>query len=171
MGYVASVRIPSAAMFDVLDAHGHTVDLSRSSCPACPSALASDGFCTRCGIGYVAGRAYVSRFTYLLARAEPVAAADLTCPACRENAGSAGWCETCGRGLIGSFAFRERSDFDLAAAFRARLVGALELAERCEFCAVAAYQDGRCPEHRIHFRGGKAVTASSPNPREGGTNP
>lgn len=170
VGYMASVRIPSPAMFDILDAHGHAVDLSRSSCPACPSAWRSDGFCDRCRIGYVDGRAYVSRLTYLLAKAE-TAPEPAACRTCRKNAESSGWCERCRRGFVGSFAFRVRSDFNEAAAYRARLVSALEFADRCEFCAVGAYQDGRCPDHRIHFQGGRMVTAQSPPAPEKETTP
>lgn len=72
VGYVASLRIPSASLFELLDPHGHEVDLSASSCPACPLAMESDGFCEAHGIGYVEGRGYVNRLTYLLAKGEPV---------------------------------------------------------------------------------------------------
>jgi hypothetical protein len=158
-------------MFDILDAHGHTVDLSRSSCPACAPALESDGFCDGCRIGFVDGRAHVSRFTYLLAKAKPPTPDPIACPTCRANAGSSGWCGRCERGFVGSFAFRERSEFDEAAACRTRLASALDLADRCEFCAVAAYQDGRCPEHRIHFQDGKMVTVQSALSPRGGNHP
>jgi hypothetical protein len=152
------VRIPSVTLFEVLDAHGHTVDLTGTDCPTCPSALESGGYCRRCGVGYAGGRAYVTRFTYLLAKAEPVSPGDLACRACILHAADAGWCNRCHRGIMGTFAFRGRSAFDEAMALRTRLVRAVGIADRCELCAAAAFAGGRCPDHNIRFHDGKEMT-------------
>lgn len=71
VGYVGSVRIPSADLFEMIDPHGHDLDPAGISCLVCKNALETSAFCEPCGIGYVGGRAYVSRLAYLIAREEP----------------------------------------------------------------------------------------------------
>jgi hypothetical protein len=72
VGFVGSVRVPSAGLFEMIDPHGHDLDPAGISCPDCMDALEAGTFCEPCGIGYVDGRAYVSRLAYLMARGEPV---------------------------------------------------------------------------------------------------
>lgn len=72
VGYVASLRIPSALLYELLDPHGHDVDLSAVSCNTCHAAMAANEYCETHAIGYSEGRAYVTRLSYLLARGEPV---------------------------------------------------------------------------------------------------
>jgi hypothetical protein len=71
VGFVGSVRVPSASLFEMIDPHGHDLDPAGISCSTCMNALETSAFCERCGIGYVDGRAYVSRLAYLIARGEP----------------------------------------------------------------------------------------------------
>lgn len=71
VGFVGSVRVSSADLFEMIDPHGHDLDPAGISCPVCRDALGANAFCEPCGIGYVSGRAYVSRLAYLMARGEP----------------------------------------------------------------------------------------------------
>ena len=72
-GYVAERRIPSRALYDALDAHGHDIDAAGLPCSTCREAVQADGFCAAHQRGFVGGRAYLSRLAYHLARHEPAA--------------------------------------------------------------------------------------------------
>lgn len=121
VGYVASLRIPSASLFELVDAHGHEVDLTHVSCLTCHRAMETDGFCESHAIGYSAGRAYVSRLAHLLARGDPV---------------------------------QTSQDY-------LRLQAALRLLDTCEFCALAAFANGRCPQCNVHYRDGERTLATA----------
>jgi len=71
VGFVGSVKVPSADLFEMIDPHGHELNPAGISCETCVNALETGSFCKPCGIGYVDGRAYVSRLAYLIANAEP----------------------------------------------------------------------------------------------------
>ena len=70
VGFVASVKISSESLFEMMDPRGHEVDLTQGTCSTCPAAMKSDGFCGRCKMGYVDGRAYLSPLAYLMAQGD-----------------------------------------------------------------------------------------------------
>ena len=70
MGYVGDVPIRSRYLWHVLDAHGHTLNIESLNCVHCTEAAAIDGYCADSKIGFVDGKAYFSRLTWLLARAD-----------------------------------------------------------------------------------------------------
>lgn len=159
VGYVASVKITSGRLYEVLDAHGHELDLTTFQCDACRKAIASDGFCDQHRIGFVGRLAYFSRLTYELARGEPVDPAGIECPACRVNAGSHGWCDKCSRGMVGDVAIRDKAAYQHAAKAVEILISAAQTAARCEWCAVAMITDTQCPDCKITYKDGVPVPA------------
>ena len=82
VGYVAGITIKSALLYEVLDPHGHDIDLERIRCASCKLAVKEDGYCRRCGMGFVRGQAYMSRLTYHLAKGRPIASDKIECAAC-----------------------------------------------------------------------------------------
>ncbi len=160
-GFIAGIEIRSQVLWEVLDAHGHDVDVERLGCDVCREAKAAGGFCDEHAMGWAGGMAYLSRLTYHLARAETVAADSLACPTCRKHAETGGWCEECGLGIVGNIAFRHREEFEEMAQEIEVLRTAIERSGECETCAAAMIIDGRCPVHRIQYQDGGKV----PQPR------
>lgn len=158
-GYVASVKIKSRLLYDTMDAHGHTLDLSIFECGACQKAIASDGFCEEHRIGFLRKQAYFSRLTYELARGELRKPARIVCPVCRKNARGQGWCETCQTGMIGKTAIKGAASYQHVS----KAIGILRLAnkaaERCQDCALAIVTDAQCPMCRITYKDGHPVPA------------
>ena len=160
VGYVGDVPIRSKYLWEILDAHGHELNLANLGCTQCDAALEVDGYCPKSRIGFVDRKAYFSRLTWLLARSERHEIEEIQCPVCRENFAGAGWCEQCGIGRVGRYALDDRGDFD-------NLVHDLEIldlanaaAERCEHCAVAIVTDTECPFCRIRYEDGQPAAGS-----------
>jgi hypothetical protein len=156
------VPIESALLFEVLDAHGHDIALEAVTCPTCRAAVESDGFCETCGIGWIGGRAYMSRLTYHIFKGQTVPLGALACPTCRANAARSGWCERHGVGMIGNVAITDQADFRHAAKAFLRLLDAVQLARSCEMCAVALMSDGTCTRCKKTYRDGRVVEAGKP---------
>ena len=93
IGHVAGVPISSLRLYEAVDTHGHEVDLTTFSCPACQRAIATDGVCAQHRVAFQEGRAYFTLLTYYLARGEPREPAALSCPACRKASEDHGWCD------------------------------------------------------------------------------
>jgi hypothetical protein len=171
VGYVASVEMRSQMLFEVLDAHGHDIDPGSIECKSCQLALKSDGFCTQCRWGFVDKKLYFSRLTYLLARGEVKDVAKLACRTCALNAAKTKlpldpnrWCDRCQVGMVGNVAFKDRKEFDAASKELDRLLRAIRIADHCEFCAMALFQDSTCPKCNIAYEGGKKVAAKPADP-------
>jgi hypothetical protein len=156
-GYVGGLRIDSAWLYRALDAHGHELDLTTFTCPACKKAIETDGFCEEHRIGFVRRQAYFSRLTYELGRAEPREPATIACPACRKNAEASGWCSKDRVGMVGPFAIRSRADYDQAVRALEIVRLAAEASKRCDHCAGAIITDGTCPFCKIRYEDGKPV--------------
>lgn len=152
VGYVASIRIPSRVLFEVLDAHGHDIDPDRLWCGTCIRAFKTGGFCESCGIGFFRKQAYLSRLAWSVATGEVRDPSTIDCATCRKNAEGHGWCDSCGIGMVGNLALRSRADMEKAAEAFSRLRRALRALARCEACAVAMFAGGRCPFCRISYR-------------------
>lgn len=150
-GYVASIRIPSRVLFEVLDAHGHDIDPDRLWCETCTSTFKTGGFCERCGIGFFKKQAYLSRLAWSVATGVVREPSTIECATCRKNAADHGWCESCGVGMVGNLALESRADMEKAAEAFSRLRRALRALARCEACAVATFAGGRCPFCRISY--------------------
>ncbi len=154
VGFVAGVRIESQRLYEEIDAHGHDIDPKQFECPTCRQAIASDGFCEKCRMGFVHQKAYMSRLTYYIARGETKDVASIACPACRKNAQYHGWCEACGVGMVGNVAFKSKADFEAASRAYDVLIEAVRTLKRCLDCAVAMVLDGRCPTCKVAYREG-----------------
>jgi hypothetical protein len=163
-GIIAGVRVPPA-LWDVIDPGGHNLDPAGIRCSECLSAFVNDGYCPRSHIGYVDGRAYVSRLSYLLAKDGQHVEVLPSCATCRAHISEPGWCDHCGRGIVGTLAIRNHADFNEILMERERLIAAVRLASRCDLCAVAFFTHGRCPRCRIDYKDGPHSVHSA---REGG---
>jgi hypothetical protein len=170
VGYVAGIRIESELLYEELDAHGHTIDPEKITCPTCRAALETDGFCDKCAMGFVRKEAYMSRISYHLARGMPIDPATLSCAACSKNAASYGWCDKCKRGIVGPVAMQDREHFDQAAEAYEIVRAALRMMERCQTCAVAMVLDGYCPDCKIQYQKGKPLQRPSEPERQKGSN-
>jgi hypothetical protein len=160
-GTIAGLRVPPG-LLDVIDPGGHSVDPGQIYCPECLTAFVSDGYCLRSQIGYVDGRAYVSRLSYLLAKdGERINATTLTCSTCRAHLQEPGWCDGCGRGVVGLAAIRNRDDFNEILMHWQRLHKAIRLASQCDVCAIAFFTHGRCTRCRIDYKDGPVNTAAT----------
>jgi len=161
IGSVGGVLIRSKIIYEVLDAHGHELDLTTFKCPACRKAIEQHGFCSEHRVGFVRGLTYFSRLTYELARARTENPDGIRCAICRKNARNHGWCNRCRIGRAGAFAIRDRPSYDRVA----EAIGILEFANReaprCQGCAIAILTDSSCPIHRIPYRNGHAAGKSS----------
>jgi hypothetical protein len=160
MGYVGGIPIRSSLVFETLDAHGHVVDLSTFHCETCQTAIRTDGYCERDGVGFVKKLAYFSRLNYELARGERTPRASITCRTCRTNSESQGWCPRCKLGRIGPVAIRDREAYERAAHAADLLRAANDAATRCEWCGVAVLTNDRCPLCRITYKNGRPVPPS-----------
>lgn len=159
VGYVANVKIPSAFLFEVLDAHGHEIDVDALPCEQCRKRVRSNGYCEPCRIGWVDRKAYMSRVSYYQAKGTVVEPATLTCSTCKKNAETSGWCPECKRGLVAGFCLRDRADFDQAVIAYQRLTDGVRLLEKCETCAIAFICNSTCPACDLTYRDGKKVDA------------
>lgn len=144
-------------LFEALDAHGHELDIVNVKCPSCRDAIARDGFCETCRIGWVKKLAYFSRLTYHLARGKACDPAALTCATCRKNAATHGWCAACGIGMIGNVAVTDRTDFEGGCRGFDLMSAAVAASGRCEACALAILNDEPCFYCKITYRDGKPV--------------
>lgn len=168
VGYAASVKVPSALLFEAIDAHGHDIDAASLRCSTCRAASKSSGFCNACRIGFVNGLAYLSRLTYLLAKGKVTDPATYNCPTCRGHSARFGWCRQCRRGMVGHFAYTDRTVFEEAVREVQRLRSAIAKLKDCELCAIAMITDARCPKCNIHYKEGKRVPPdSSAKPAKG----
>lgn len=158
IGYVGSVKIRSWLLYETMDAHGHSVESGYFACPTCQKALETDGFCEKDKVGFVGRKAYFSRLTFELARAEKRDLSKITCPICRRNARDHGWCERHQVGMVGDLAILGRERWEQVA----KAIGILEIAEKmseqCEQCAMAIVTDSRCPYHRVTYKDGHPVS-------------
>ncbi|MCH7885518.1 MAG: hypothetical protein IIC01_09740, partial [Planctomycetes bacterium] len=157
VGYAASVKVPSALLFEAIDAHGHDFDVASLRCSTCRAASSSSGFCSTCRMGFVNGQAYLSRLTYLLAKGKAKDPVTHNCATCRGNSGRFGWCRQCQRGMVGHFAYADRTVFEEAVREVRRLQSAIAKLKDCELCAIAMITDARCPKCNIHYKEGKRV--------------
>jgi hypothetical protein len=163
VGYIGGVEVESKSLFEVLDAHGHDVDLATFECPSCRQAIESDGFCEEHRVGFVDERAYFSKLSYHLARGERVDLSTVYCRKCRLNAASHGWCGSCRRGMVGRTAIRDRKAYEEVVRALALVERADATAKRCPHCAAAMVTDTRCPMCAIGYRDGVA-TPEPPGP-------
>jgi hypothetical protein len=161
VGWAASVRIPSERLYKTLDPHGHKLDLSTFECPNCRAGIEKDGFCEQHRIGFVSGIAWFSRLTWEMARGKPFDPAASACAVCRRNAQTHGWCEEHGQGLVGGVVIQDRAAYERVVKDIEVLRAAVEMAARCEACAVAMVTDKQCPYHRISYRDGRPVKTAN----------
>lgn len=157
IGFLATIKVKSADLFEWLDAHGHQIDPKSIKCASCQRALKSDSFCVKCGIGYKNGLAWVSRLTHSLAMGERTGKREIACKICREYLQRMGWCAKCNIGFVGNVRFEKRDRYDTAAKEFGRFLVANELSTKCETCALAMMSDGACRACKIRYRDGKPM--------------
>lgn len=150
---MAAVRVVSADVFDAIDAHGHEYEPASIECATCRDAMAREGFCEKCLLGFANGQLYCSRLSYCLSRGKMAPHTAIACSTCRAQLGRVGgaaghrWCAECGMGMVGHVAFSNRLHYDDAACEYERLRLAVETLERCEPCAVMMFTGGACLLH------------------------
>ncbi len=170
VGYVAGVEVRASRVYEAVDNHGHDVEPTSDWCPTCQAAIRTDDFCEQDRVGFVGGKEYFSKLTYLLALGEVVPASEITCPTCRKNAESRGWCSACGIGMAGHVAIRNKRDFEEVDHALRILAVADETAKRCEGCAFAVLneilrarpRDSVCPVCKIAYKDGARVAPAPP---------
>ena len=171
VGHVAAVRVPSAELYEALDAHGHDVKHERLECKRCKANAAKGGYCSSCRMGFVDGLAYMSELTYTLAngsvkRPAKKSPAKTKCSTCQLLPITGGWCDRCRVGLAGNVFFKERKHYDNALRWRAHLEQSVKLLVRCELCAIAHFCDGACRIHRLKYTAGKSTPMLKPKKRK-----
>lgn len=159
VGWVGGIKLRSGYLWEILDAHGHQLNIENLHCDGCTRASKTDDYCSESRIGFVNGEAYFSRLTWMLAKAERHQGPVPDCSECQKNMSRAGWCSQCEVGRVGSRVLHDRAEFD-------NLLHDLEILEiansasfRCEHCAAAIVTDTQCPICRIHYVNGKPVDA------------
>lgn len=149
------------ALLDVIDPGGHSLDPAGIQCSDCLTAFVTDGYCRLSHIGYVDGRAYVSRLSYLLVKdGQRINTTTVTCASCRAHLQEPGWCDRCRRGIVGNLAIQNHVDFNEILMERERLTAAVRLASRCDLCAIAYFTHSRCSRCRINYGEPPLSTAS-----------
>lgn len=143
VGYMAAIPVPSAALFELIDTHGHDFAAERIDCRTCRDAMTRDGHCPRCGIGFVGDRMFLSSLTWALVQGSLEPAAPGGCGGAAGHVRD-GWCEACGVGRAGAVVLRDRVAHDVAAAELPRLRRALAHAVPCDNCAAAAFSGIVC---------------------------
>ena len=151
VGYVASFKIKSELLLEVIDAHGHDYQPQAIKCEGCRRAMKSEGLCDHCGIGFVGDKLYVSRSMYSLAKGKPIHKTTLTCATCHKHAESHGWCDACDAGMVGNVKFSDRKEYEEAASKLPRLLAALKKLKECEMCAVTLFLGSSCPTCKIDY--------------------
>lgn len=164
IGYVAAVRIESAALFHAIDAHGHNINPESFRCATCRKMIASDGFCASCRTGFAQGQAYFSRITYLLAKGTVRSAATISCATCKAHVGKPAWCEPCGVGMVGHVAFTDKEMFSRAKVAYDGLLAAVAKVPTCLSCAVAIAVDRSCRRCKKSYLHGKLVVSKKASP-------
>ncbi len=164
-GYLATVEIRSAKLFESLDANGHNVtDPASMDCVVCRDAFPRNGYCGDCRIGFVGGHAFFTRLTYLLARGETRDTSTISCTSCSRAAADTTlpledvrWCDLCGHGMVGNVVFRDTFEYAAARKRFERLLRAVRESERCEDCAMALFHGGACRRCDITFKNGEPL--------------
>lgn len=162
VGYVAAYPIKSKMFFEVLDAHGHELQLDQIRCRTCRAAIKSDGFCEHCRMGWVGKKAYFSRLTFELAQGTRTRKTEINCPMCRKNAENHGWCNHCQTGMIGNVALSRREGFEAGCTAYDRMVVACRETDRCESCGIAMLMDSACFFCKTEYKDGKLVSKAKP---------
>lgn len=176
----------SELLFETLDPHGHVIGHESITCPNCLAAIACDGWCVDCRIGWQNGLAWMTRITWVFSKGEVATASTPLCAACRarvdaattaEGTGVSGrglgqdgggatergaWCPACGGGVVGRIFFRDRELLAEAARQFDILNAAIATVPRCELCACAMVVDDDCPFCRIAYRDGKPLGTVDP---------
>ena len=152
VGYLGGVRIPSKAMLEVLDAHGHTIDPASLRCPDCRKHQQTGGYCSRCRMGFVRGKVYLSHWAYRVAGAERVPVKRPSCETCQKHRDQPSWCEDCKVGIVGNLLLRKKTDFDVCRKSYVRLQLAVKRLENCERCALATVSGGYCRLCKLSYR-------------------
>ncbi len=165
VGYLATVEIRSAKLFEALDANGHEFpEPGTTGCVVCREAWTTNGYCHDCRIGFVDGHGYFTKLTYLLAKGEVRDPAILTCGPCAKAAADTtlpmerqGWCDACGQGMVGNVVFRDKKDYAAARKQFELLLRAVKESQRCEMCSMLLFYGGVCRACDITYKNGKVV--------------
>ncbi len=162
VGHLAGVQVRSRMLFEVLDAHGHEIQISALRCETCRKSAAEDGYCESCRIGFIGKKAFFTRLTYELAKGRPVQVTDPTCESCRKKDVRTWWCDRCQKGRIGNVTIRTQSGFDAAKVEFDRLLEAIDMLAKCESCAVAYFARSYCATCRKSYESPRSVEKPPP---------
>jgi len=142
-GLVAGLVIPSLEFHQILDAHGHDVEIATLQCGMCRIVAPEDEFCSRCRNGFVAGQLYFSELTWSLARGVNDASGG-RCSGCQKLVGTVGQCPRCATHWVGTVRFDSGETAAVASGQYRRLQLALGRLESCEECAMAGFFGSDC---------------------------
>jgi len=155
VGYIATVEIKSAQLFEALDVHGHDIaDPAAMDCIVCRQVFETNGYCGNCRIGFVGGHGYFTKLTYMLAKGKVTDPAKVTCDVCAK---ADRWCDACGGGMVGNVVFRDKKDYAAARKQFELLLRAVKESERCEMCSMLLFYGGVCRACDITYRNGEVV--------------
>lgn len=142
-GLVAGLIISSQQFHELLDAHGHDVEIATLQCGMCRIVAPEDEFCSRCRNGFVAGQLYFSELTWSLARGVSEASGG-RCSGCQKLVGTVGQCPRCATHWVGTVRFDTEETAAVASGQYRRLQMALGRLEGCEECALAGFFGFSC---------------------------
>jgi len=148
--YVAGLEVPSAMLYELLDAHGHAYDPTALPCAGCREASRTNALCPEHRWGFAKGQLYFSPLSYRLSHGTPRTRSTLACPTCSGDDPTI-WCARCGLGWAGNVSFHDRALQEPAAREYRHLVECIELAETCEMCATAKFSGMKCPECAVEY--------------------
>ena len=153
VGYIANHRVESAMLFEMIDPHGHDLDIEMLRSKVGPEVVPNDLWCDAAAMGFVGGKAFFTRLTWGLAKGSPAMADRLTCPFCRAHSGDdPAWCEHCRRGMVGNVAFADRALFEQTASEYRNFLAAIDREKTCNLCAYAMVAHTRCPKSKNAYR-------------------
>ena len=142
-GLVAGLVISSQQFHELLDAHGHDVEIATLQCGMCRIVAPEDEFCSRCRNGFVAGQLYFSELTWSLARGVSEASGG-GCSDCQKLVGTVGQCPRCATHWVGTVRFESDEAAAVASGQYRRLQLAIGRLESCEECAMAGFFGSDC---------------------------
>lgn len=168
VGYAAGLRITSALLFEAMDTHGHEIKPETMRCPGCRAAVASDGLCEFCHMGFVNKRLFFTPLTYLLALGKVVEVSTIECPTCSNSVTKPEWCAPCQRGIVGNVQFAKQTLFKPAVVEYQRLRAAVKKLTECEDCSIGIFMKARCIRCKIDYGGDPAHSEEEEIEQQGG---
>lgn len=171
-GVVSGVKITNEKLFAALQGKEMKAEEVAKHCKGCATAMKDNGSCTACKAWFQGGKMYTSALAANIAAGEVLTdekIAGCPCADCKkslEGADKAKWsefahyCEPCKGGVVAGRCYKGKDVYDHAKAAVAILVKASMAAAKCEGCALAMINDGKCDHCKVSFKDGKMSTTT-----------